>query len=153
MSYVPWQAGGKTVSETKRITLDAGSHLNKIVSTFTFEGDSFLELAGGIAIHEGGESTLPAGKSLAPVWDTPQNPSVGIIATGLASLPAEHARTMTAANHALMLFQRHSGESFTYFAGSGWSKADVRTQADWSAYLERFQELREHPIAFAWIKQ
>jgi hypothetical protein len=87
----PWQAGGKTVSETTRITLDAGSHLNKIVSTFSFEGDSFLELATGIAIHEGGESTLPAGKSLASVWDTPQNPSVGRIATGLASLPAEQA--------------------------------------------------------------
>jgi hypothetical protein len=59
---------------------------------------------------------------------------------------------MTAASHALMLFQRHSDESFTYFAGSGWSKADMPKQADWSAYLARFQELREHPIAFAWIK-
>jgi hypothetical protein len=61
-------AGGrKNCSETKRITLDGGSHLSKIVSTFTFEGASFLELAAGIAIHEGGESTLPAGKSLASV--------------------------------------------------------------------------------------
>jgi hypothetical protein len=153
VSYAPWQAGGKIVSETKRVTLDAGSHLNKIVSTFAFHGDSFLELAAGIAIHEGGEITVPAGKSLASVWDTPQNPSAGRIATGLVSLPAEHARTMSAANHALMLFQRHSGESFTYFAGSGWSKADMPTQADWSAYLVLFQELREHPIALAWIEQ
>ena len=60
---------------------------------------------------------------------------------------------MTAANHALMLFQRHSGESFTYFAASGWSKADMPKQADWSAYLACLQEWREHPIAFAWIKQ
>jgi hypothetical protein len=124
-----------------------------IESTFTFEGDSFLELAAGIVIHEGGESTLPAGKSLASVWDTPQDPSVGRIATGLASLPAEHARTITAANHALLLFQRHSGESFTYFAGSGWSKADMPKQADWNDYLVRFQELQEHPIAFAWTKR
>jgi unsaturated rhamnogalacturonyl hydrolase len=153
VSYSPCQAGGKIVSETKRITLDAGSHLNKIVSNFTFEGDSFLELAAGIAIHQGGEITLPAGKSLASVWDTPQNPSSGRIATGLASLPAEFARTMSAANHALMLFQRHSGQSFTYFAGSGWSKADMPTQADWNDYLVRFQELQEHPIAFAWAKR
>jgi hypothetical protein len=153
VSYAPWQAGGKMVSETKRIALDAGSHLNKIISTFTFDGDSYLELAAGIAIHEGGEITLPAGKSLASVWDTPQNPSVGRIATGLASLPAERAKIMTAANHALMLFQRHSGESFTYFAGSGWSKADMPTQADWNDYLVRFEQLQEHPIAFAWIKR
>ena len=153
ISYAPWQAGGKMVSETKRITLDAGSHLNKIVSTFSFDGDSRLELAAAIAIHEGGEVTLPVGKSIASVWDTPQKPSAGRIATGLVSSPAEHATTMTAANHALMIFERYSGESFTYFAGSGWSKADMPTHADWEAYLVRFLELQEHPIAVTWTRR
>jgi hypothetical protein len=153
VSYAPWQAGRRMVTETKRITLDAGSHLNKIVSTYTFAGESPLDLAAGIAIHEGGVVTLPTGNSIASVWDTPQKPSVGRIATGLVSLPAEHAMTMTAASHALMIFQRYSGEAFTYFAGSGWSKADMPTQDDWNMYLVRFQELQEHPIAFAWIKR
>jgi Domain of unknown function (DUF4861) len=153
VSYAPWQTGGRMATETKRITLDAGSHLDKIVSTYTFDGDSILDLAAGIAIHEGGVARLPAGKSIASVWDTPQRPSAGRIATGLVSLPAEHAKTMTAANHALMLFQRHSGESFTYFAGSGWSKADMPTQDDWNTYLVRFEELHEHPIAFTWIRR
>jgi len=153
VSYAPWQAGGRTVTETKRITLDAGSHLNKIVSTLTFDGESPLDLAAGIAIHEGGAPTLPAGKSIAAMWDTPQKPSAGRIATGLVSLPAEHATTMTAANHAVMIFKRHSGESFTYFAGSGWSKADMPTQEDWSNYLVRFEELHEHPVAVTWIKR
>jgi hypothetical protein len=153
VSYAPWQAGEKTVSETKRIILDASSHMNKIVSTFTFDGDSRFDLTAGIAVHEGGEVTWPVGKSIASVWDTPQDPSAGRIATGLVSLPDEHARTMTAANHALMIFERHSGESFTYFAGSGWSKADMLTQADWNAYLVRFQELQEHPVSFTWIKR
>jgi hypothetical protein len=152
VSYAPWQAGGRMVTETKRITLDAGSHLNKIVSTYTFDGESPLDLAAGIAIHQGAAATLPAGKSIASVWDTPQKPSAGRIATGLVSMPAEHATTITAANHALMLFQRHSGESFTYFAGSGWSKADTPTQDDWKTYLVRFQELQERPIAFTWIR-
>jgi hypothetical protein len=40
------------------------------------------------------------------------------------------------------LFQGRSGESFTYFAGSGWSKADMPTQPDWNDYLVRFQELQ-----------
>jgi hypothetical protein len=151
VSYAPWRAGGRTVTETKRISLDAGSHLNKIVSTYTFDGESPLDLAAGIAIHEGAAAMFPAGKSIASVWDTPQNPSAGRIATGLVSLPAEHARTITAADHALILLKRHSGESFTYFAGSGWSKADMPTQADWNTYLVRFQRLREHPVTFAWI--
>jgi hypothetical protein len=153
VSYAPWQAAGKVVTETKRITLDAGSHLNKIVSTFTFDGRALLDLAAGIAIHQGGVPALPTGRSIAEVWDTPQKPSAGRIATGLVSLPAEHATTSTAANHGLMIFKRHSGESFTYFAGSGWSKADMPTQKDWNMYLVRFEELREHPVAFTWTKR
>ena len=96
--------------------------MNKIVSTYSFNGDSPIDLAAGIAIHEGGNLTLPTGKSIAGVWDTPQSPSAGRIATGIVALPAEHATAMTAANHALLIFKRHSVESFTYFAGSGWSK-------------------------------
>ena len=152
VSYAPWQAGGRVVSETKRITLDAGSHLNKIVSTYTFDGNLPIDLVAGIAIHEGAAATLPTGRSIASVWDTPQDPSAGRIATGLVSLPAEHAKTMTAANHALMLFERHSVEPFTYFVGSGWSKADMPTLADWNAYLGVFQEMHEHPVAFTWTK-
>jgi hypothetical protein len=153
VSYAPWQAGGRMVAETKRITLDAGSHLNKIVSTFRFDGRALLDLAAGIAIHEGGVPALPTGRSIAAVWDTPQKASAGRIATGLVSLPAEHATTTTAANHALLIFKRHSAESFTYFAGSGWSKADMPTQEDWNMYLVRFEELREHSVTFTWTKR
>jgi hypothetical protein len=152
VSYATWQAAGRLVTETKRITLDGGSHLNKIVSTYTFDGNLPIDLVAGIAIHEGGAVTLPAGRSIASVWDTPQDSSAGRIGTGLVSLPAEHARTMTAANHAMLLFERRSGEPFTYFAGSGWSKADMPTQADWNAYLLKFQELHQHPVAITWTK-
>src|SRR5580704_15621324 len=153
VSYAPWRAAGRVVTETKRVTLDAGSHLNKIVSTLAFDGESPLDLAAGIAIHEGGVPTLPTGRSIAAVWDTPQKPSTGRIATGLVSLPAEQATTTTPANHALMIFKRHSGESFTYFAGSGWSKADMPTQEDWNMYLVRFEEMQEHPVASHWTKR
>ena len=124
ISYAPWTAGGKTVAETKRISLDAGSHLNKIVSTFTFAGDQPLDLAAAIAIHEGATATFP-GASIASVWDTPQDPSAGRIATALVAPSSENAKTLTAANHALLIFERRSGEPFTYYAGSGWFKADM----------------------------
>ncbi len=153
LSYAPWEANGQLVSETKTITLDAGTHLNKIVSTYTFDGYKPLDLAAGIAIHEGADATLAAGGSVASVWDTPQDPTAGRIATGLVSLPSEHAKTLTAANHALMLFERRSGEPFTYFAGSGWSKADMPAPADWNDYLEKFQQLQEHPVVITWAKR
>jgi hypothetical protein len=153
VTYAPWNANGVMVTETKRVTLDAGTHLNRIEATYTFEGASTLDLAAGIAIHEGASAEFPAHGSIASVWDTPQIPSAGRIATGLVADPAQHAKSVEAAGHALLVFTRHSGEPFTYFAGSGWSKADMPTASDWNTYLKLQLDLLEHPITMHWSKK
>jgi hypothetical protein len=153
VTYAPWNANGVTVTETKRITLDAGTHMNRIESTYTFDGASTLDLAAAIAVHEGASAEFPAEGSIASVWDTPQTPSAGRIATGLVADPQQHAKTIAAAGHALMVFTRHSGEPFTYLAGSGWSKADMPTAADWDSYLKLQLEMLGHPIAMRWAKR
>ena len=52
VTYAPWSADGDgngvEVTETKRITLDAGSRLNRIDSTYTFAGDKIDRRGGGI---------------------------------------------------------------------------------------------------------
>ncbi len=72
--YAPWDANGVSVSETKRITLDAGTHLNRIESTYTFAGTRTLDLAAGIAVHENAGVEFPVNGSIASVWDTPRTP-------------------------------------------------------------------------------
>ena len=153
VTYAPWIANGVTVTETKRITLDAGTHMNRIESTYTFDGASTLDLAAAIAVHQGASAEFPVDGSIASVWDTPQLASAGRIATGLVADPQQHAKTIAAAGHALMVFTRHSGEPFTYLAGSGWSKADMPTAADWDSYLKLQLSLLEHPIANRWSKR
>jgi len=150
VTYAPWNANGTMVTETKRITLDAGTHMNKIQSTYTFEGVSTLELAAGLAVHKGADATFPAPGSVASVWDTPQTASAGRIATGIVAAREEHARTLAVAGHALVVFSRHSGEPFKYLAGSGWSKADMPTVQDWDRYLQLQLEQMEHPLELRW---
>jgi hypothetical protein len=153
VSYAPWDAGGVSVTETKRITLDAGTHLNKIESTYAFAGKDAMTLAAGIAVHEGAKAEFPVANGVASVWDTPQDASAGRIATGLVATPQEHAKTTESGGNALMLFTRHSGEPFTYYAGAGWSKADMPTAADWDRYLTFALDRLEHPIVVRWMKQ
>jgi hypothetical protein len=153
VSYAPWDANGSEVSEMKRITLDAGTHMNRIESTYTFQGGRTLQLAAAIAVHAGASAEFPVEGSIASVWDTPQDPSAGRIATGLVALPGEHARTIEAAGHAVMLFTRHSGEPFTYLAGSGWSKAEMSTAADWNSYLRLQLQMLQHPILVQWARR
>jgi len=157
VTYAPWQAADHQVEETKTITLDAGTHMNKIVSTYVFDGHGSLSLAAGIAIHDGADASIVRGGSqpgsIVSVWDTPQDPAAGRIATGLVVLPDQNATSLVAASHALMIFNRHSGEPFTYFAGAGWSKADMPTETAWNEYLESFLKREEHPISVLWTKR
>jgi hypothetical protein len=150
LTYAPWNAGGIEVTETKRITLDAGSHLNKIESTFTFAGTSTIDAAAGLAIHPGADfAALNAGRFLS-VWDTPQDPSAGRIATGLLSDSNQKSSVVQIDNQALLVTPIHSGESISYYAGSGWSKADMPTQQAWNAYLEEKLTELQHPLQTQW---
>jgi len=158
VTYAPWSVspispiapGLPFVTETKRITLDAGTHMNQIASTYTFPGNAPLQLAAGIAIHSGADATFPQPNAIASVWDTPQDPSAGFIPTGLVAYPGQHATTLTADGHALLLFTRRSGQPFRYLAGSGWSQADMPTQSDWTAYLQLERTLLDHPVQLRW---
>jgi len=150
LTYAPWNANGVEVTETKRITLDAGSHLNKIDSTFTFTGASTIDAATGLAIHPGADFAALADGHILSVWDTPQDPAAGRIATGIIEAPDQQATVRQLDNQGFLVFQVNSGQPFTYYAGSGWSKANMPTQSAWNAYLqEKLFEL-EHPLQIQW---
>jgi len=150
LTYAPWNANGTQVTETKRITLDAGSHLNKIDSTFTFTGASTIDAAAGLAIHPGADFAALADGHILSVWDTPQDPTAGRIATGIIEAPDQQATVRQLDDQGFLVFQVNSGQPFTYYAGSGWSKADMPTQSTWNAYLqEKLFEL-EHPLQIQW---
>ena len=87
---------------------------------------------------------------IAAVWDTPQDLSAGRISTGLIAAPGQQAQTFEAAGHALLDFKRRSGDPFVYYAGAGWSKADMPTADAWNSYLKLRLNLLEHPLAFRW---
>ena len=38
--------------------------------------------------------------------------------------------------HALGILNNYRGEPYTYYAGSAWSRYDVRTQAEWQQRID-----------------
>jgi len=152
LTYAPWNANGIEVTETKRITLDAGTHLNKIDSTFTFNGTPTIQAAAAIAIHAGADFSAIEDGHILSVWDTPQDPTAGRIATGIIEFPDQQATASQIDGQGVLAFPVHSGQTFTYYAGSGWSEADMPTQQAWNTYLqEKLFEL-DHPLQIRWTK-
>ena len=80
LRYAAWQAGGLEVTEDKIIALDAGTHMNKIQSTFSFEGMSSVRTGIGLATHADSQANASAEDGIASVWepltDLPQEWSV-----------------------------------------------------------------------------
>lgn len=148
VSYAPWDGNGVEVTETKRITLDAGSRLNQIESTYDFQGTQAIDVAAGLAVHKDANPQEQSDGQITSVWDTPQLETAGRIATGMVSIQPHHAEL--ADQHELMLFQVKSGQSIQYAAGSGWSKADMPTQQAWNNYLKLYLDEQQHPLKIRW---
>jgi len=150
LTYAPWAASGTTVSERKIITLDAGSHLNEIQSTFSFEGGKSLEVALGLATHAGAEvSSLVPGEILS-VWEPLTDSSAGSDGTALVMSGNQVAAVTTAEGNALLILAANSGKPLTYFAGAAWSKSDMPTRQAWNDYLRAFRLAKEHPLEVHW---
>jgi hypothetical protein len=150
LTYAPWNANGVEVTETKRITLDAGTHLNRIDSTFTFTGAQTIEAAAGLAIHKGADFAQLAHGQVLSVWDTPQDPTADRVATGMIEGPNQSATAMQLSGQAFLDYPVHNGQTFTYYAGSGWSKSDMPTQQAWNTYLEQTLDQLKHPLQHHW---
>src|SRR5204863_6105327 len=70
LGYAPFDAGAAgTVTETKRITLDAGRNFNRIASTFKVEGAGAPKLEVGVGIGKHANSDLKTDKHWARTWE------------------------------------------------------------------------------------
>jgi len=59
LTYDAWDAGGRKISETKRISIDAGSNLSRVESTFNSDDKSPLQIGVGLAERPGENTVLP----------------------------------------------------------------------------------------------
>jgi len=68
LTYDAWDAGGRAVSETKRISIDAGSNLSRCQSTFGSEDKSPLIIGIGLSERPGANMVVSDGSPLIDSW-------------------------------------------------------------------------------------
>ena len=134
-------ARGKfSVYETRRITLEPGSNLNRIESTI--DSDQPGDLIVGIGLPqrdaENGEALLDQMHGLISYWQPP-DPTNGSIACAILVDPASVHRVISADHHYLALIHVTPGKRFTYYAGAAWSKSgDFENHEAWLKYLRAY---------------
>ncbi len=150
--------GDSTVVETRLITLDAGSHLNKTAVSYSNLKET-LPIVAGIVLHEpDGAVVADAANGYITYVDPTTGPDNGKIFMG-AAVPAvvKDAKTVlfsekekkernNADGHVLAVSDYEPGSEYVYYWGFAWDKADIKTADAWNRYMADFAQKVRNPL-------
>lgn len=144
LEYEPYDVNGVSVAETKRVTLDAGSHFDRYQSFYKPSGT--VSLAPAIGLKKArDEKVMIAGHWLAK-WE-PMEKKAGQqgLAVIVPSLETAEKKE-DSLNHLLVLTPR-TNNTATWWAGFCWDKAgDFSSAEDWIQYVNHYSNRLDAPI-------
>lgn len=151
--------GDTTVVETRVITLDAGSHLNKTAVSYSNLKET-LPIAAGIVLHEpDGAVVANAADGYITYVDPTNGPDNGKILMGVAvPTVVKEAKTVlfseqekqqrnNADGHVLAISDYEPDSQYIYYWGFAWDKADIKTPEAWNRYMADFAQKARNPLA------
>ncbi|MDR1919526.1 MAG: DUF4861 domain-containing protein [Tannerellaceae bacterium] len=145
LTYHPLQVGeDSAVVETRLLSLDAGSQMNKV--SLSYDGLSRkTPLATGIVIHEPSLDYQADASEGYIAYADPADPVNGQIYAG-AVFPSGAKEAKVLSGHVLALNDYTPGTAFTYYWGAGWSQWGFPASADWFAYVKAFAQKLKTPL-------
>lgn len=164
LTYAPTVIkGDSVVVETRIISLDKGSQMNKTVVTYNGLSEA-TPIAAGIVIHPENPDayTTQAADGYITYTDLSDNIHNGngeiylgvVFPYPMSDAKAvlfteEESKTLRggASGHVLAIGNYQPGMDFIYYWGSGWSKYGFANSEDWNAYVAEFADKVRHPLA------
>ena len=150
--------GDTTVVETRVITLDAGSHLNRTTITYNNLQES-LPVVTGIVLHDTiGAIVADAKSGYMTYVDPTTGPGQGQIFVGAAfpedvneAKPVrfsdeERRRRNNAYGHVLSYSEYEPNDEYVYYWGFAWDQADIQTAEAWDEYMKAFAKKVRNPL-------
>lgn len=149
LTYAPWEASGRTITEKKRISLDLGSNMTRFENHL--EADKSLPNATiGITLHEKkGEVKANPEQGWFRYWEPMDDSSLG---TGIVLAPdvvedyKDH-RVETKDQSHLYVITKPDNNKLVYYAGFGWEKSgQFKSKEEWDQYLANFAKRIASPL-------
>lgn len=159
--YNPTDVKGAQVVETRVISLDAGSQLNKTVVTYENLAEATPVVA-GVVLHEpladcGYQADKENGFLLYADPSDNVNNNNGVIYVGCVfpdavtdvkpvMYDAQEAKDRGAEGQLLAYTDYQPGGELVYYWGSGWSKYGFETPEAWGAYMKNAAIAKRNPL-------
>ena len=145
LTYAPFDINGTQVSLVKTISLDANQRFNRMDNLY--EGDfTELPIAAGFVRHDvkrvmNGDDWMGMCEATSDTKDPVRDGDIylGVILPGGEMI----ADTL---GHAVAVKSVKSGETLTYYAGSGWSQGGVENMGEWVEEITAAQAAATRPL-------
>lgn len=157
--------GDSNVVESRLISLDAGSYLNKTVVSYT-NLKQMATVATGIVLHEpDGAVVTDAANGYITYVDPTGDPNAGNGKMFMgAAFPAQvkEAKVVLfsekekkeeragADGHVLAISEYEPGSEYTYYWGSAWDKAAIKSADAWNKYMAQYAQKLRTPLTVAY---
>ena len=142
VDYEPWPVDTlRTVRETRRFSLPAGTNFTRMTSIIASSSDAELVVGIGISKRPVGGGKLGEMKkdeaAARLVWWGPADGAKGRMAAAVIVDPAAFAGFAEDADNYLVLVRVRPGKPFVYYSGAAWDRGgDFATQDDWNSYVD-----------------
>ncbi len=138
LGYAPYDAAGLKIRETRRISLETGSNLNRIETRFDWDGgpDELPAVVGIVKRERGGAPDYAKDGSWMAYWE-PEQPGNGTIGCGVVMTTP--AKALDTQEQCFLQTVVKRGQPLTYYAGAGWTRSgDFPNKEAWIRYVSEF---------------
>jgi pectinesterase len=157
LRYDPYEAGGTTVSEVKRVIQDAGQHYFRQVSVLRSADGADVTYATGlvkqpaaVGIHS---SARPWAWLTAWAAVVPKSGGHGELGTAVLVEKARLVDWKETSSHYLAVGRATSGVPMTNVVAAGWTDSgDFRDVKDWWGYLDALSQRLSAPVKVTVVK-
>jgi pectinesterase len=147
LTYPAFDAAGTSVTEIKRITLDAGHNLNRFESRYAATPAAPKVQAAGIKKAPASVVAQDQARGVLRTWE-PVKADGSHFGCGVIADPAQVKEIVEADGNVLIVTTMSAGSDVTYYAGSGWDRSgDFKTVEDWDRYLGQAAQRIRTPLA------
>ena len=144
LEYESWDAGGKTIKESKIISLDKGSNLSRFETSI--EGSD--EISAGLTLHDK-DGEVTSGNGWVSYWQPIDDSEIGttILADKHTFLSSEKYDVKKKDLSNAYAHLKVQNNFVTYYAGFAWVKSkQYPTKEKWENYLNKFFKRINNPL-------
>jgi len=147
LRFPAMEINGKRMSEIKRVSLDAGTHLCRFDLTFQSDGMERIPLVIGISDHKNSIHRYQEQQGWLSTWE-PLGKERGELGCAII---LDHASNISDfknyEGHYLLFTEAIPEQALTYYTGSCWSEyGNIRSAQEWETYLEVWIEKKHNPL-------